>query len=499
MALKQNEDFLRFLTMGAAGSATVLDILNRRQGHRAVELERYSTANKLWATKIKRLRLADLICLGCGIRVEVRAKSALAIRMSHSDAPNRAWDSGLRDNDLAAFIAWNRQTETASEFPQFFEIGAMRSASNYAKLGPRKSASEGSERDLTWPARVPQRDGYVAAVDRGIGTVTYNPDQGRKHTYRLPAGIPTHLYAAKGQALRGQEEFLLGCVSPPDTVACTGENWDWRSDLDAASSTDRYAAVKAAGFAELTGTVENRLLEIAGDPHEDERIALEARGSLARLNSDLYLEDLASIAAQPTQGDTRRKALAMESIFILSEINRQSAADALVNVALNRDIYSEARAAAVWGLGTAGLDRPGHILRFIADQDDTVALHALAAVGNVDSNGIEALGKMLIRGSDREAASAVTLLAEDGDAGVHLLLEIAGRDDRAALWARAALGKLSEEELLDVASGPLPPSLEALLSPMWISRESWLSHQEIESPLGFLRRQQIRYRPHDRA
>jgi hypothetical protein len=495
MALKQDEDFLRFLTMGAAGAAAVIDTLGREHGHRAVELERYATANKLWATKIKRLRLADLFCLDCGVRVEVRTKSALAIRMSHSDAPGREWDAGLRDDDLAAFIAWDPQAETPSAFPQLFEIGAMRSAAVYAKLGPRKSASEGAERDLTWPARVPKRDGRVERVDWQEGTAAYRPDEGRRNTYCLPAGAPVHFYAEEGEALHGGEEFLLGCVAPLDSLACPGSSWDWVADLDSGAESDRYAAVKAAGLLGAgTSSLEGRLIAIAEDPEEDERIRLEARGSLARIDPDQHVEGLVRVARQPTTGKTAAMALAMESIFILSELRCKAAAEALVGIAESSRIDSEARCAATWGLGVTGLDHPGRVLPFIADRDDDVALHALAAIGDVDADGIATLGRMLA-GEDREAASAATLLAEDGDAGLRSLLEAATGGDRSALWARAALGGVSKDELLEAASGTLEAEVQVALSPMWISHESWLNAQESEGPLDFLRRQRIRYLP----
>ena len=61
--------------------------------------------NKIWATKIKRLRIPDLICLKCGRRIESRAKSKLEIKMSDNEKnPDRRWDAGLRDEDLIAFI-----------------------------------------------------------------------------------------------------------------------------------------------------------------------------------------------------------------------------------------------------------------------------------------------------------------------------------------------------------------------------------------------------------
>src|SRR4051794_29148567 len=95
---------MRFVTMGALGTRKAVQLL-RHAGHTPIELERYCSSNKIWVTKIKRLRLPDLICTQCGQRFEIRGKSHLEIKMS--DSPNvndRRWDSGLRDDDRAVFI-----------------------------------------------------------------------------------------------------------------------------------------------------------------------------------------------------------------------------------------------------------------------------------------------------------------------------------------------------------------------------------------------------------
>ncbi|MCY4369962.1 MAG: HEAT repeat domain-containing protein, partial [bacterium] len=64
----------RFVSMGAVGAAAVARHLGTQHGHRMIELERYAMANKVWQTKVKRLRLPDLLCVRCGRRVEARAK-----------------------------------------------------------------------------------------------------------------------------------------------------------------------------------------------------------------------------------------------------------------------------------------------------------------------------------------------------------------------------------------------------------------------------------------
>jgi hypothetical protein len=409
MAFKQADDFLRFITMGAAGSATVAQFLNEEHGHRLVELERYAMANKLWATKIKRLRLADLVCLDCGLRVEARAKSALAIRMSHSDTAGRQWDAGLRDEDICAFVAWDHDAGAPAERPECFTVSAMRRAFGHARLGPRKSASEGAERDVTWPASVPKRDGVVEGVDHDEGKVRFRPFEGSRQTYYLrDPGLPTYIYVESGDQLHGGERFAVGCVEPPADLGCPAKEWPYAVDFGSVDPVERYVAVKVAG-ALVDASAEEPLLAIAKNNDEDERVRLEAWGSLARIDPDRYTREAFARARQRTPGDRQAMAMAMEAIFILSELGTSAAADALTGLAADTTLDSEARSAAVWGLGVAGVNDPSAVLPFIADSDEDVALHALAGIGRLSKDSLAEVQAML-DGTDREAASATALL-----------------------------------------------------------------------------------------
>src|SRR5579871_950687 len=105
MGFKADSSFLRFLSMGALAVRQTMRQLTD-MGFRPIELERYCASNKIWATKVKRLRLPDLLCVRTGLRIEVRAKTDLKIRMSDAPYnPDRTWDAGNRDEDVAAFIA----------------------------------------------------------------------------------------------------------------------------------------------------------------------------------------------------------------------------------------------------------------------------------------------------------------------------------------------------------------------------------------------------------
>lgn len=131
--------------MGAEGTAAIVRHLSTQHGHHAVELERYAMANKIWVTKVKRLRLPDLVCLRCGLRIESKAKTALEAKLSHSEKEGREWDAAMRAQDLFAFIKCDADKNPmgVAMAPVYFSVSALRDALPYAKEGARKSASRG--------------------------------------------------------------------------------------------------------------------------------------------------------------------------------------------------------------------------------------------------------------------------------------------------------------------------------------------------------------------
>lgn len=144
MGFKSDRAFLRNISIGAVGTKQVVSLLNAG-GFRVIELERYCTCNKIWTTKIKRLRLPDLLCLKTGMRIECRAKSVLKATMSHAvNNADRAWDNGLRDGDLVAFIQCTPRDDgwQPASRVNLFSVGDMRRQAHLAGLGRMKAASE---------------------------------------------------------------------------------------------------------------------------------------------------------------------------------------------------------------------------------------------------------------------------------------------------------------------------------------------------------------------
>ena len=165
MGFKVDTSFLRFLTMGALGVQRVAAEF-RARGFEPIDLERYCDSNKIWATKVKRLRMPDLLCIRTGLRIEVRAKRNLQIRMS--DAPNnpeRTWDAGCRDEDIVALIACADGPDgpVPADGAMCFTVQALRESVAQSKLGLPKSASEGAETrpDLAGHDPAPPWNGIV--------------------------------------------------------------------------------------------------------------------------------------------------------------------------------------------------------------------------------------------------------------------------------------------------------------------------------------------------
>lgn len=491
MAFKQDQDFLRFVTMGAAGGAHAAKFLADEHGHRIVELERYAMANKLWPTKLKRVRVPDLVCLDCGLRIEARAKSDLKIRLSDSDAPDREWDQGLRDRDLVALVAWDAENEVVRPNVEVFTIGALRATYGLSELGPRKSPSEGAERDRTWKASVPKRGGQVLEVDPAEQRVKTQLDSGRRQTYRIDPARPAYIYVEPGDVFSGGDTFLLGVVhaASEGDLDCPGQVWDEREDLGSSDDVTRYTAVKAAGYRE-DAEISDALWAIA----YDSRIRLEAFASLARVDPATYTPGIISVALDAASDDPEALKMAMEALFILAELGTQEAADALQALAADRSLPTDARCAAVWGLGIAGVSRPSAVLDYIADEDEDVALHALAGVGPLDATAAASAAELLASAeSERVGISVATLLAEQEELGADLLLDVAGEGGDAAVWALAGLGQMTAKMVRAMDRGRLTADVERALLPSWAVNESWLRQQEMDSPLRFLKRQTIRH------
>ncbi len=489
MGFKEDADFARYVSMGATGTAAVARCLRDRHGHRPIELERYAMANKVWQTKIKRLRLPDLLCVQCGRRIESRAKSTLAVVLSDSDTPGREWHAGgVRNHDLYAFVRAD-----LSSFPPrvgqpvFFSAAALYNALTYARRGDRKAASQGAEITVSWPVWVPARSGWFRGID-AQGRIACEFDDGSRLAYWQWRDWPVRrTYLEPDARIEAGDTIVAGVVAPPGPLICPGAVWDVEADLRVEDATSVYAAVKGAGIRNDDRLLD-RLVELTERRGIDWRVSLEAHGSLARLDPGTWTEAVSTIALDSERSAEQR----MEAVFVLSEIPSDQAADALAKVAaLGNEEATELRAAAVWGLGRGVHPRPDLLLPFTVDQADLVGLHAIVALQTIPDELLPALADWL-QADDRHAATSATLLARHEQ--VPVLLTAARSGGRARLWALQALGRLQPEAVQAKAPGGLADSLRRELEPMWIRHDDWLLGKAQEG-LQALAVQTVRFDP----
>lgn len=493
MGFKADASFLRFLTMGAAGVRRTMEQL-RGQGFNPIELERYCGSNKIWATKVKRLRLPDLLCTSTGLRVEVRAKANLQVRVSDAPKnPERVWDAGLRDDDAVAFITTfaTDNGPAPADKAVLFTVKSLRRSVRYSKLGPPKSAAEGAERDRTWPAIVPTRDGTVIEVTRNRLIVQTDAVAERPARRQIYALRRKSAYVSPGDRFAAHATILAGAPSAlVDLRTYLKKRYLPLMDLRSRNAVDRYAAVKSLRFRDDARARAVRALEHLLGRETDDRVALEAAATATFLGSNLGQEKITGFIWR----NSDRPDLRMEAVLILSELGDNNFTRDELNRIAREPAFNddEVRQAAVWGLGKAGLRRYADLLPFIDDADNNVAMHAITAFATDASRAVvDSLVRELSAGRPRRASAASEVLRTVGsDYVIDVLIEAAKDPRKVTDWILATIGRLAP----DVVRQRLQdhPSLRRI-SPMLLlsEQENWLASRRLAADFTFLQKQHL--------
>lgn len=486
MGFKADTSFLKFLTMGAVGVRSTLKVMSEA-GFQPIELERYCTSNKIWSTKVKRLRLPDILCVQSGVRIEVRAKSDLKVRMSDApDNPDRRWDVGLRDDDLVAFVACAFDDGNVSVVgpPVFFTAADLRASINSTRLGPPKSASEGAERDREWPSTVPSDDGEVlSVVDGKICTLLA---AGRRQSYQLRGKRP---YVAAGDRFIGGASIIAGTVprlAPVEQLRT--RSWDCRKALAEQDPVDRYAAAKAVPHSPNVTSWGKDALARALKKESEDRVALELAASAARIGVTFGIEGISKTIWSHERADLR-----MEGVLILAELATTPAAKELVRIAKGKEFAgNEIRQAAVWGLGKAGSRSYRSLVEFIADDDEGVALHAIGAFGyDTPADVVGDLVSILAGGVPRAQAAASTALKTiNSSTAIEAVIRAAKQSSGDQAWLLATLGRFPASRVRELLAGDRLLSKVAPLLTLG-PEENWLARPSVANDLDFLLMQHL--------
>lgn len=490
MGFKTDWSFLDKISMGAVGTEAVIEQLNQ-MGHRVIELERYCTSNKIWATKIKRLRIPDLLCLRCGRRIESRAKSKLGIIMSDSENnEDRRWFCGLRDTDWVAFIQCFRDTENnwiASDTVNLFDIGGMKATEYATRLGPPKSVFEGAERDRKWDCYIPggSGTGTVVSIEEssdGRKTLKMRGDNGRNQTYTVPADH--HLYVNIGDTFTKGAAILSGIVPHLCNCGCAQEQYDFYADLHSNVNETVYTAVKALGYLPVSERAVSELQHIANDPEFDDRIKLEAFASLLRLGVDVW-EQMYQYAFSLESIE-----LKTEYVLILGEISLPEAAEFLFRVLQSVDNPEELRAAAIWSLPPTS-DVLSRAFPYCFDQERIVANHTMAKIRrHFSSEMTDLILSAFCNNDQKNAICAFLLSTADHVDHEAVVLKYLSADETIKNWILYTMGISPEENYAELISRMDPDAMEtkSKLMLLWNCQPVYLTGSEIDD-ITFLEKQ----------
>lgn len=220
----------------------------------------------------------------------------------------------------------------------------------------------------------------------------------------------------------------------------------------------------------------------------DDRVALEMAASAARLGADAGMEHIVAVVRNHARGDLR-----MEAVLILSELGTALAARELKRIAVSPELAgNELRQAATWGLGKAGCQAYAELVGLLGDQDDAVALHAIAAFGRDASVQVIAALVDLLRGEDPRARAAASeaLRLVGGELVLRALVDAARVGGGRRAWILATLGRLDTVRVRAALWGdPLLSEVEPMLT--LGPAENWLAAAETASDLRFLLLQDV--------
>jgi HEAT repeat protein len=481
-AFKTDVSFLEKISAGATGTTQVFGDL-KRQGHSPIELERGSMSFKIWKKiKIKRVRVPDILCVRCGIRVESRAKTNLQVTMSHSISdPMRGWDFGLTDGDFIAFVNCVKSGERpidwkADELVQYVRVEEMRKAlaeNKVISIEP-KGATEGFEARLTWPSAVAKADGRVTGIDRNC-LKYHRKDDDRTIRLSLKKGklVLTPLVKV-GDTIR-RNQILASVVPTSHKITCDGNLTQsyYIKLMKSSSLSDRYGAAKALSFFKSNETI-SILKEKMRDEKEHIYIRLESASSLLKIGNkesvpffekllcDQYLENR------------------LECVIVLGEIGQRESSDVLIKTLLDTKQHPEIRAGAAWSLGELKDNNALNALvtAFDAVEKD-IRVEAARAMAKLNELFSQETVKLIPASNDSQRAGISWSLSKSGNFTTHDLLTVMNSDD-ARRWIAWIIGTQKEQRYISQIEELKQKDKEVYfaVTVLWKVMSSWVNGLE---------------------
>lgn len=504
MAFKPDSSFFRKIAMGAVGARSVCQDL-ARHGHAIVELERGATDTKLWKdVKRKRVRIPDLVCLNCGLRVESRAKTDTDLTMSHSPTEeSRAWDFGMVGEDLIAFpICEVRAEETwtngvlndgLSDWHErnqiewhlsgrinYFRVESFRSTPP-ARTNT-KGVTEGSETAISWNAVFSSRDGTVERAADDRITIRRTSD-GHRYTWKVPLG--QRVVVTNGEEV-SENQVIASSVEPVAALALRcpevhSQAW-LEQCLSSRERTIRFTGVKLARLTQNSAPQE-LIRNLGNDPVEDVYTRLEAASYLVAVCGE-SCESLFGEYCQSNDPQTQ-----LEAVIALGEAATPDAVAKLAAILHDTSQAYFLRSAAAWSLArTPSPQAVSHLVRAFSDVDPDLREEALDGIMAIGGTAVPLLAAGLRDADSNVAAGSAEALRRQSDLSDDALSAIlAGLSEgKSSTWTAWLLGHLPRERLATAASDlqVSAPELHFAINVMWAFAESWIARNWEFWPAG---------------
>ena len=489
-AFKTDSSFFRMLAIGAVGAKAVQATLNAC-GHDVVELERGSLSTRIWRdVKRKRVRIPDLCCTRCGVRVESRAKTRPDLTMSHSPREaERAWDYGMLDGDWIAFpilraneqvwsegllkeprSLWRERTLTSWErvgLVNLFRVGEFRSVA--PKQQRPKGVTEGSEIQVSWKARFAKAVGRVTSVREGRLDYKLLGSEKESH-FRL--GSDENPFLREGDEFM-ENEVVAGQVRPlaaSDLRCATGcGEPEVARMLHSRERTVRFTGCKLARLRRHAGLAKE-VRDLSNDPEEDPYVQMEARTYLCDVAGDSADDQFRATLLTHTDDQMR-----LEAAVALADTRTPSALDLLLLVLEDSSQPLFLRSACAWALGCHGTEQAAECLvRAFADVAPEIREEALTSLSDLGTVGVHPLMKGLALSPDVAAGSA-EVLRRLRDVPVREIAALAEKSRSTwPTWTLAHLRKESIEPHI-AALQTKRPDVHFALTVLWTFLESWIA------------------------
>jgi HEAT repeats len=497
IAFKPDSSFFEKIVRGAIGTRAVCDDLDRH-GHSTVELERGSLDTKLWKdVKRKRVRIPDLLCVKCGLRVESRAKAKAELTMSHSESDaERAWDFGMVDSDYVAFpvcestrkLFWSqgKLRSDASYWHErnwthwnllgkinYFCVSEFR-ASPFQKKAT-KGVTEGSETIIEWPATFSTRTGHVEAVDGQRVAIRRTSD---RHLYAWSIRENRRIFVAPGDAIQ-EHQVIAAAVEPvaAPQLTCLGKLPDGHiaTLLTSRERTQRFTGVKLA-----------RLQHDQRHTHIIEQLTIDAEEDIyIRLEGMAYLASVAGYSARelfdaPLNGTDHQTQL--EAVIAIGETATPEAVGLLSNILDRRDHPYFLRSAAAWCLGQIGGDAAiSKLIQLFRDVDIKLREEALDRIVSIGQAALPALFDHIDVNDPDVAAGCAEALRQQSLPDIILRKLLPKMQGQAPLpvWPAWLFGHLPRQRVGPIVAElqTTAPQLHYAISLLWSFSESWIAQR----------------------